>query len=558
MSGFAAELRVGDQVTERAERAPGWLDVFDGTRGVAVGIKNFLEEYPKAVSFDPATGELSADLWSDVSGPMSFARANNQPGSEGAIENWAQGLAKTSELLFYFHGAEASPADIARTMRIIDAPPVAHAAPEWYAASEAFGHLAPRRDRLPEFERAFDYKFDWMLFNQRWQPWYGMFDYGDMMNTFNGQRWSTFGHGEPAQDYMWWLQFVRTGDPRVFDAAMAFSRHLMDVDNTHWPVESPFKGDSNYPLDYWDSLEEPPVGAYVGVGRRHSDQHWMHILSAHVWVQGWMSAYYLAGEQRGLDVAKLTGDLYIRRIWGDHGVTGRRLYLSVWNLTQIYGATKDPRYKAELDDRVARMLSLQKGQYDSLVMDRYGYTLVYASHGLEESYNLTGDESVKRALIRHARAIRDNPPLNHWMESYLASIHTLTLGYRYTGDTSFLDEMKTRLEVLKMDALERPIDDTWTQTDLFGALEGASRLPDDPNRLRPPAGGGRGGGRGAAGAGAAGAQAGAGRAATAGRGRGFGQPQRAGWAFGHGLRIYGWTTAYGLPYALAVLDEVAR
>jgi hypothetical protein len=555
MSGFAAELRAGDRVVDRAERAPGWLDVYDGTRGVAVGVRNFIEEYPKAISFDPATGELRADLWSDVSGPMSFARATNAPANEGAVENWAQGIAKTSELIVYFHGRETTPADVARTMRLVEAPPVAHVDPEWYARSEVFGHLAPRRDRLPELERALDYKFDWMLFNQRWQPWYGMFDYGDMMNTFNGQRWTTFGHGEPAQDYMWWLQFVRTGDPRMFDAALAFSRHLMDVDNTHWPAGPPFQGDSNYPLDYWNSLKAPPVGAYVGVGRRHADQHWMHILSAHVWLQGWMSAYYLAGEHRGLDVAKLTGDLYIRRIWGEHGVTGRRLYLSVWNLTELFDATKDARYKAELDDRVARMLSLQKDQYDSLVMDRYGYTLVYASHGLEHYLDITDDERVKHALVRHARAIRDNPPLNHWMESYLSSIHTLTLGYRYTGDASFLDEMTRRLEVLKMDALPRPIDDTWTQSALFDALEKASHLPDDPNRLRPPAPGGRAGGR----AGAAGA-AGPGRGAGTARGRGasFGQPQRAGWAYGHGLRIYGWTTAFTVPYALATLDDAHR
>jgi hypothetical protein len=79
-----------------------------------------------------------------------------------------------------------------------------------------------------------------------------------------------------------------------------------------------------------------------------------------------------------------------------------------------------------------------------------------------------------------------------------------------------------------MDALPRPIDDTWTQGGLFEALERASHLPDDPNRFRP---------------------------AMSNRGTAMAAPRRPIWAFGNGLRIYGCTTAYTLPYALAVLEE---
>jgi hypothetical protein len=321
---------------------------------------------------------------------------------------------------------------------------------------------------------------------------------------------------------------MRTGDAAVFDAAVAFSRHTMDVDNTHWPAGPAYLGDSNYPLDFWNSQTQPAAGRYVGVGRRHAAQHWMHILSAHVWVQGWMAAYYLAGEHRGLDVARLTADMHLRRLWGEHELTGRRLYLSVWNLAEVWDATKDPAYARELGDRVDRMLRLQRDQADSLVIDRYGYTNVYASHGLFKYLTMTGRDDVRRALVRHARAVRDNPPLNHYMESYLSSIHSLVLGYRLTGDASFVEEMQRRLEPLKMDALPRPIDDTWTQGGLFEALERASHLPDDPNRFRP---------------------------AMSNRGTVMAAPRRPIWAFGNGLRIYGWTTAYTLPYALAVLEE---
>ena len=528
LTGFKAVLKANG-AEGSGERTDGWLDVFDSRRGVAFGLKNFVEEYPKEIRFDPATGQFNAFFWTPEAGPMSFARLNNEPAQENATENWAQGIAKTSEMLVYFHGRQTD--DVAQTMKLVHAPPVAHLAPVWYGTSGVYGDFAPRTNHFPDIERAVDYKFDWMLFNQKWQPWYGLFEYGDMMNLFNGESWNTFSNGEPAQDYMWWLQFMRTGDPKVFDAALAFSRHLMDVDNTHWPTGPKYLGDSNYPMDWWTTSKEPQGTKYLGIGRRHAPQHWMHILSAHAWVQGWIASYYLAGEQRGLDVARMTADLHLRRLFGEHELTGRRLYLSVWNLSEVYDATKDPRYKRELEDRVERMLRLQPEQYDSIVLDRFGYTNVYASQGLSRYLEITGNADVRAALVRHARAVRDNPPLNHWMESYLSSIHSLTLGYKLTGDSSFVEEMLKRLEPLKVDALPRPIDDSWTQKDLFEALEKANHFPMDPNRIRP----------------------GANSVMMANP-----PPRRPIWAFTNGLRVFGWTSIYTVPYALAILEEQVK
>lgn len=507
----------------------GWVHVTDGRRGVAVGLRHFVEEYPKELAFDPETGALTTYFWSPRGGPMSFARSSNAPANEGAVENWATGLAKTSESVWFFHGPEASGQDVRRAMQLALAPPVAHVDPAWYGASGVYGDFAPRTGAEPDLQRALDYKFAWMRFNQQREPWYGMFNHGDMMNTFDGTRWSVYGHGEPAQDFMWWLQFMRTGDPDVFDTAQAFSRHLMDVDNTHWPADPVFLGDTNYPMDWWNTLKAPPATKYLGVGRRHAEQHWMHILSAHVWVQGWMASYYLAADQRALDVAKLTADMHLRRLWGEHELTGRRLYLSIWNLAEVWDATKDARYEQELAFRVGRMLQLQREQADQLAIERYGYANVYATHGLWKYYTMTESPAVRAALIRNARAVRDIPPLNHMMESYLATLHGLSLGYRLTGESSFVDEMQRRLEPLRMDALPRPIDGTWTQRELFDALEGASRLPADPNRLRPNA---------------------------ANEYTAAPPPRRAIWSFTNGLRVFGWTTAFGVPWALSVLDEV--
>jgi hypothetical protein len=251
------------------------------------------------------------------------------------------------------------------------------------------------------------------------------------------------------------------------------------------------------------------------MGRRHGDQHWTALLSAHVWTAGWIAAYYLDGYHRGLAVARKTGDYYRRRIFGKHGLTGRRLYLSVWNLVELYDATKDPRIREELDERVDRMLRLQREQGGNLVMDRYGYTQVYAARGLDKYYQLTGDPAVRDALIRHARWVRDNPPLNHAMESYLSSISVLLLGYQLSGDRSLCRTAYERAQPLKTNSLPLSFEEASSQAELFEALEGVSSLPrsrEHPDR-RPI------------------------------------------WSITNGLRIFGWTHAYNVPYLVHWLER---
>lgn len=97
-----------------------------------------------------------------------------------------------------------------------------------------------------------------------------------------------------------------------------------------------------------------------------------------------------------------------------------------------------------------------------------------------------------------------------------SSIHSLVIGCELTKEPSFLDVIKKRLEVMKTDALPRPIDDSWTQHDLAVALEKVSHLPPDPNRPN---------------------------------GRGI-------WSITNGLRVFGWTHGYTLPWALDVLEHV--
>src|SRR5215203_917007 len=522
LEGFSASALAGDRRVAAGHRAEGWMKVTTGNAQVSFGLPRFLEEYPKEIRYDGTTRRFTAFFWSPRIEPMSFARFSSELDREEetvAIENTAQGMAKTSEAAVDF--AADGAVGTAMPMSSFLTPAVGHVEPDWYGASGVFGKFAATGSPFAALDRGYDYKFDWMLFNQKWVPWYGMWDYGDWRLYFDGTRWTNWGNNEPSQDFICWMQFMRTGDARVFDAARATSRHTMDVDNIHWPADPVYIGDSNVSLDYWDFQKRPAGSPYLGIGSRHANQHWVRTLGAHVWVTGWLADFYLSGDHRGLDVAIQTADMHLKRIWGEHGITGRRLYLATWNLMETWDATKEQKYRREIEDYISRILRLQNHeQGGSLSMDRYGYADVYITHALAKYMSLTppADHApVRAALARHARRVRDVPALNHEFESYMSGVYALALGWDLTGEPSLLAEMKRRIDVLKTDVLPRPATDpSWTQASLFAALDKSSHLPRTAVR---------------------GARA---------------LPI---WSATNGLRVFGWTHAYTLPYAVERLSR---
>jgi hypothetical protein len=521
IGGFNASVKIDGKIEAKSEKSDGWIDITDKKWGIAVGIRNFFKEFPKEIDLDNPNNMLHLYAWTPNAGPMSFARHNDDQKDEGMFDNLAQGLAKTTENIIYFHGASESLKNTEVVLNYFLDPSVPHTEPHWYTDSKVWGDIAPANNSFQDLERGLKYKYQWMLYNQNWQPWYGMWDYGELKNYYFDGNWYEWSGNEPAQDFMWWLEFIRTGDRNAFIQAQAMSRITMDVDQIHWPKTQEYDGGTNPAIDYWENLKLPKGSPYVGMGRRHGEQHWVAALSAHVWVPGWIMDYFLTGENRGLEVAKETGDLYLRRIWGDHGTTGRRLYLSVWNLDWIYNATKEPEYGKELEFRVSKMLKFQKDQQGNLVMDRYDYSQSYASHGLDQYLNFTGKnaDEVKAAIVENARRLRDAPPWGHEYESYLATIHPVLLGYKYTGNKSFLEEAIHRSQFLKMSQLPKEIKDYKNLDELEAALEKASNLPKktEPYEMR-----------------------------------GEKDPI---WKYSSGMRVFGWTHIYNVPWLLYGLEK---
>ena len=114
-------------------------------------------------------------------------------------------------------------------------------------------------------------------------------------------------------------------------------------------------------------------------------------------------------------------------------------------------------------------------------------------------------------MIRHARAIRDNPPWNHAYESYLSTIHSLIVGYELSGEASFLNEAISRASFLKTDKLKSSFEEIGNQTEIAKALEAVSHMPKVEKGSR----------------------------------RSFYI-----WDLSQGMRVFGWTHAYNVPWLL--------
>lgn len=93
------------------------------------------------------------------------------------------------------------------------------------------------------------------------------------------------------------------------------------------------------------------------------------------------------------------------------------------------------------------------------------------------------------------------------MESYLATIYPLLIGYEFSGDKVFFEEAKNRAELLKVGELEKSSEE-YTNTIRYSEdLLDISNLPESKRSFTN-------------------------------------------WQTNQGLRVFGWTHAYNIPYLL--------
>ncbi len=281
-------------------RAGGCLALGSEGGSVLMCIRDFWEKYPSGFTvrgLDEGMAECCMWLWSPAAPVMDFRHYADRGYSQVCYEGYdykgadPDGIACTNECAIAF-SEEMIPGDgeLLGLAQEVNDPPLYVGTPEFYHRMHAFGYWSlPGRDTQMEcwledqLERAF-------LFYQNeveQRGWYGMFNYGDFMHTYDSVRhqwkYDTGGYAWDNTELvptLWlWLYFMRTGRRDVFRLAEKLSRHASEVDVYHF-------------------------GRYQGLGSRHNVRHWgcpckeaRIAMAAHH-----RCYYYLTGDRRMEDI----------------------------------------------------------------------------------------------------------------------------------------------------------------------------------------------------------------------------------------------------------------
>lgn len=281
-------------------RAKGGFSVGSENGYVEVGMKDFFEKYPSGYNVKgliDSKAEIHIWLWSPTARPMDFRhyadRGYNQVCYEGYDYKGADpyGIACTNEFSIKF-GDAVIPSDeeLLAFSENVNNPTLYVMEPKEYHRLHAFGHwslISENTDTEKWLEKQLENAFEFYKNEVETRSWYGMFNYGDFMHTYDFTRHTwRYDVGGYAWDNtelvptLWlWFYFLRTGREDVFRLAEKLTRHASEVDVYH-------------------------IGKYKGMGSRHNVSHWgcpckeARIAMAH----HHRVYYYLTGDRRLEDI----------------------------------------------------------------------------------------------------------------------------------------------------------------------------------------------------------------------------------------------------------------
>ncbi len=271
---FAIQKRTGTHSSwinvAAGKRSPGLAFAGDTQGGLAVGIKNFWQLAPTELEIERAstdTADLTAWIWSPDAQAMDMRHYDTREhGLEASYEDitagfsTATGVAHTNELTLHAFAEVPTNEELVKMSGAMAHAPQLVCTPEYYHSIPAFG-IWSLPDRSTPGKRWIEDRLDEAIAFYQGQVeqrrWYGFWDYGDVMHSFDAYRhaWRSdvggmaWDNGELGPELWLWYSFLRTGRADVFRMAEAMTRHVQEVDVYH-------------------------LGRFAGLGSRHNVRHW--------------------------------------------------------------------------------------------------------------------------------------------------------------------------------------------------------------------------------------------------------------------------------------------
>ncbi|MFH9466777.1 Tat pathway signal sequence domain protein [Streptomyces clavifer] len=282
----------GFGLRKRTKKGHGWIPAGGGRRasgfgyvggptgGFSFGLRDFWEKHPAQLDIRHAhtdSAEVTLWLWSPEARPMDLrfyhdgmdqdTHADQLEGLNITYEDYEPGfgtpygIARTSELLFWANESTPAPDVLAQQVDAVRTPPQLAAPPRQLVEAKVFGGLFAEPDRSTaaksKIEDHLDFLFTYYKDQVEMRRWYGFWDYGDIMHTYDPTRhqWCydvggyAWDNSELSPDLWLWYAYMRSGRADIYRFAEAMTRHTGEVDVYH-------------------------LGEWAGLGTRHGVQHY--------------------------------------------------------------------------------------------------------------------------------------------------------------------------------------------------------------------------------------------------------------------------------------------
>lgn len=279
--------------TIEGRRSPGMIAIGDRLSAIALQLEDFWQTYPSTLQVDAMRSNeavVSLNIWSKEAEMMSFEHYDTIAHTlEAAYEDvqkgmsTANGIAVTSTIYLYSDNIAID--SLTQLMPQLAQHPQYVCTPEYLHNKQAFGIWS--LDEGTQLDTLLNNIKDFYAQQQEKHQWYGLFNYGDFMHSYDSQRgewrydvggyaWDNTELGTPA---MLWYEFLRTGDTTAWRLASAMTRHCSEIDSYH-------------------------RGPHAGLGTRHNVLHWgCGAKEARVSEAFWNRfMYYLTADERLGDI----------------------------------------------------------------------------------------------------------------------------------------------------------------------------------------------------------------------------------------------------------------